>query len=96
MADLSDSDCSSTPTPSSVKKIRTPRAETATILARSGSGPMFAGDEDRYFLDGIEEVLATWQPEVGGMPPIDNKALELPPRELAKIKTPSMKVLLGL
>jgi len=74
--------------------IRTPRAEAAKILesnqGETGSGPKFAGDEDKYFLEGIEEVLAQWEPEVGAMPPVDKKALGLPEQcKLRPIKAKS-------
>jgi hypothetical protein len=62
--------------------IRTPRADSAKILkenaGETGSGPKFAGDEDKFFLEGIEEVLAQWEPEVGEMPPVDPRSLNLP------------------
>mmetsp|Transcript_31508 Transcript_31508/g.81524 ORF Transcript_31508/g.81524 Transcript_31508/m.81524 type:complete len:123 (+) Transcript_31508:172-540(+) len=77
--------------------IRTPRAEAAKILesnqGETGSGPKFAGDEDKYFLEGIEEVLAQWEPEVGAMPPVDKKALGLPEQcKLRPIKAKSGQV----
>eukprot|EP00951_Prasinocladus_malaysianus_P034367 scaffold346267_cov46-Prasinocladus_malaysianus.AAC.1 len=53
--------------------IKTPRDDPARVLAtqegETGSGPKYAGDEDNFFLEGIEEVLAQWEPEVGRMPP---------------------------
>mmetsp|Transcript_9628 Transcript_9628/g.27555 ORF Transcript_9628/g.27555 Transcript_9628/m.27555 type:complete len:482 (+) Transcript_9628:346-1791(+) len=90
-----------TPTPAvslpKLNSIKTPRAEHAALMAaiesdeETGSGPKFAGDEDRYFLDGIEEVLAQWKPEVGAMPPIDSTSLKLPTETLGKINTPTAK-----
>lgn len=79
---------------STLVRIKTPRVEAKKILALSeedgsGSGPKFAGDEDRFFLDGIEEVLAQWNQDVGRMPPIDKAALDLPERQdLSSIKFP--------